>query len=90
MQIDATKLMWSAFYLHWMWSAPLQLTICSYLLYEQLGPAAFVSLGIMIAMGPVNVFVMKVAVRYQRQTMERRDKRVKTLTELLQVNIAVG
>jgi hypothetical protein len=85
MQIDANKLMWSAFYLHWMWSAPLQLVICTYLLYQQLGPAAFVSLGIMLAMGPINVFVMKVAVKFQRLTMERRDTRVKILTELLQV-----
>ena len=50
----------------------------------QLGVAAFVGLGVMLIFSPLNMKMMQNQFKFQKRTVERRDKRVELLTELLQ------
>ena len=83
MQIDADKLANSIPYLHLIWSAPLQLAICLWLLYGIVGPAAFAGLGVLVLLMPLNTFVAKKQMRLTKATMEARDRRVKLTNEVV-------
>jgi hypothetical protein len=84
MQIDAQKLMDSAPYLHMIWSAWFQLSIATYLLFEEIQWAAFAGIGVMLVLMPINISVAKKQQKFTRETMQRRDKRVKLTNEVLQ------
>uniref|UniRef100_A0A182Y9Z9 ABC-type glutathione-S-conjugate transporter n=2 Tax=Anopheles stephensi TaxID=30069 RepID=A0A182Y9Z9_ANOST len=49
MAVDAQRFFELTSYLHVLWSAPLIIALCIYLLYELLGPAVFAGLGVMHA-----------------------------------------
>jgi ABC-type multidrug transport system fused ATPase/permease subunit len=84
MQIDAQKLMDATPYLHMIWSAWFQLSIATYLLFAEIQWAAFAGMGVMIILMPINIKVAKKQQKFTRETMQRRDKRVKLTNEVLQ------
>ena len=70
--------------LHDCWVIPVTFVLCLYFLYQQIGFACFGAIFVMLLLSPANYLVMKIYLKYSRQTMERRDKRVKLLTEILE------
>eukprot|EP00935_MAST-01C_sp_MAST-1C-sp1_P001881 g1881.t1 len=84
MQIDAQKLMDATPYLHMIWSAWFQMSMATALLWVEIGPAAFAGIGVMVILLPTNVWVAKKQQKFTRETMQRRDKRVKLTNEVLQ------
>ncbi|KAJ3337882.1 Canalicular multispecific organic anion transporter 2 [Gonapodya sp. JEL0774] len=70
-------------YLHMVWSAPLQIAIALTLLYRQLGPSIFGGVVMMLAATPINVMVARLRKKFEEETMELRDERVKVMDELL-------
>jgi len=64
------------------WGTPLTFGICLWLLYQQLGPAAFSGIVVMVVLGPCNGLVMKYIFQFTRAIQTNRDKRVKLLGEV--------
>ncbi len=46
-------------------SAPLQIALCCYFIYKELGPAVFSGVAIMVLTIPINMFVGKFSRNYQ-------------------------
>eukprot|EP00964_Phaeocystis_antarctica_P151756 scaffold119425_cov69-Phaeocystis_antarctica.AAC.4 len=84
MQIDAKKIATAAPLLHFLWSAPLQIGIAAAMLHAQLGAAAFVALGVCLALLPLETALARRQARFTKALMAARDARVKTMFELLQ------
>ena len=65
------------------WSAPLQIALSVYFLYQQLGHAIWAGLAVIILAVPLN-FLITIKLRgYQIEQMKNKDKRVKLMNELL-------
>ncbi|KAG5649793.1 hypothetical protein H0H81_002022 [Sphagnurus paluster] len=83
MSVDATRLQDLCTYGLIALSGPLQITLAFISLYDLLGWAAFVGVGIMIFSIPLNTFIARVLKRMQEQQMKNRDKRTRLMSELL-------
>lgn len=67
--------------IHYVWAAPLQLAISMAMLYQQLGASAFVALGVLIAVIPVQGRIAKLTAAFARDTMTHSDSRLRLVTE---------
>ena len=66
-----------------LWSAPLQITIAMFLLWQQLGVSSLAGMAFMVIIMPINGYVAgKMKVLSQR-VMKVKDKRVKLMNEIL-------
>jgi ABC-type multidrug transport system fused ATPase/permease subunit len=81
---DAFAVHFTYFFIHYAWSAPLQIAIAMAMLYEQLGPSAFVGLGILLAMIPLQAWLGSLMGHYTKETMQHSDRRIKILSEIIQ------
>jgi len=81
MSTDATRMQNTTSYLMMLWSAPLQITLTLYYLWQQIGPALFAGLGVMVLSIPLNAWVARTIKRYQTVLMKKRDKRVNATSE---------
>jgi ABC-type multidrug transport system fused ATPase/permease subunit len=70
-------------FLAFMAVAPLQIGVCLYLIYTQVGNAMFVGLGFMIFLIPIQGFVFANLFVLQRKFITLTDKRVGLMNELL-------
>mmetsp|Transcript_14532 Transcript_14532/g.49619 ORF Transcript_14532/g.49619 Transcript_14532/m.49619 type:complete len:1544 (-) Transcript_14532:156-4787(-) len=84
MSVDAQRLCSSAPYLHLFWSAPLQLTVATILLYNLLGASVFGGLMIMIVMIPLSTYIAKKRAGLNRTIMKIKDERSNCMDEVLQ------
>eukprot|EP00960_Hanusia_phi_P063575 765515-Hanusia_phi.AAC.2 len=84
MSVDAQRLCTSAPYLHLFWSAPLQLTVATILLYNLLGVSVFGGLMIMIVMIPLSTYIAKKRAGLNRTIMKIKDERSNCMDEVLQ------
>ena len=66
-----------------MWSAPLQIIIAIYLLWQQLGIATLAGVVVMLALMPINGFVAARLRLLQQSLMKVKDKRIKLMNEIL-------
>jgi len=66
-----------------LWSAPLQIALCSYFMYQELGASIFAGVALMVATIPLNGFVAGLGRKYQLEQMKAKDKRVKLMNEIL-------
>ncbi|XP_059352167.1 multidrug resistance-associated protein 1-like isoform X3 [Daphnia carinata] len=83
MSVDAQRFMDLTTYLNMLWSAPLQIGLAIYFLYQILGPSVFAGLGVMILLIPVNGVLANATKKLQIQQMKYKDKRVKMMSEIL-------
>jgi len=83
LSIDINNLSWAMPTVHELWCIPLQLTICIYVLYQQIQWASLAGLGVMLVMTPPNMMLTKSLFRNQRNIMSTRDSRIKLLTEIM-------
>lgn len=83
MSVDAAHLEEMLPYTHMCWSAPLQIALALFLLYQQLGVAVLAGLGVMVLLVPVNICFTARVSRLQADLMARRDARVKLTSELV-------
>jgi len=63
--------------------APIQIAVCIFLLYGQVGVATFVGLGYMAFTTPVSGFVFREVNKLRRLKTEQTDMRVKLMNEIL-------
>ncbi|XP_053694487.1 multidrug resistance-associated protein 1-like [Sabethes cyaneus] len=83
MAVDAHQFFELIPYLHVLWSAPLTIGLCIYLLYEILGPSVFAGLAVMVVMVPITGFITKKLEGLQVEQMRIKDERVKKMNEIL-------
>uniref|UniRef100_A0A6T8KKU6 ATP-dependent transporter ycf16 n=1 Tax=Hemiselmis andersenii TaxID=464988 RepID=A0A6T8KKU6_HEMAN len=84
MSVDAQRLCGVAPYLHQFWSAPVQLFISVYLLYNTVGPSVFAGMLLMVLLIPVNTYIARKQTEIQRNIMKIKDERSNTMDEVLQ------
>lgn len=83
MAVDAQKFVDLTAYLNMIWSAPLQIILALYFLWEILGPSVLAGLAVMIVLIPVNGYIAnRVKILHMKQ-MKNKDERVKLMNEIL-------
>nr|XP_036672391.1 multidrug resistance-associated protein 1 isoform X20 [Drosophila suzukii] len=83
MAVDAQRFMELTTYLNMIWSAPLQISLALYFLWQQLGPSVLAGLAVMIILIPVNGVIASRIKTYQIRQMKYKDERVKLMNEVL-------
>eukprot|EP01135_Chromosphaera_perkinsii_P000783 Nk52_evm71s151 gene=Nk52_evmTU71s151 len=83
MSVDATRIANIGSDLHEAWSTPLICCISMYSLYQLLGWASMAGCAVMVLMIPVNMIVVKKIEEFQDALLEKTDKRVASINEML-------
>nr|CAD7423725.1 unnamed protein product [Timema monikensis] len=83
MAVDANRAMEVSMQLNMFWSAPLQIALALYYLWQILGPSVLAGLGLMILLVPLNSFIANKVKSLQIQQMKSKDKRIKLINEVL-------
>ncbi|XP_069695544.1 multidrug resistance-associated protein 1 isoform X5 [Periplaneta americana] len=83
MSVDAQRFMDLTAYLNMIWSAPLQIALALYFLWDTLGPSVLAGLAVMIILIPVNGVVANRVKTLQIRQMKSKDERVKLMNEVL-------
>lgn len=83
MSVDAQRFMDLTAYINMLWSAPLQIALALYFLWEILGPSVLAGLAIMIILIPVNGMIANKVKTLQIRQMKSKDERVKLMNEVL-------
>lgn len=83
MSVDAQKFIDLTAYLNMIWSAPLQIILALYFLWDVLGPSVLAGLAVMIILIPVNGYIANRVKVLQIRQMKNKDERVKLMNEIL-------
>lgn len=83
MSVDAQKFVELTAYLNMIWSAPLQIALALYFLWDVLGPSVLSGLAVMIILIPVNGYIANKVKTLQIKQMKNKDERVKLMNEIL-------
>uniref|UniRef100_A0A6M2DRX2 ABC-type glutathione-S-conjugate transporter n=1 Tax=Xenopsylla cheopis TaxID=163159 RepID=A0A6M2DRX2_XENCH len=83
MAVDAQRFIDLVAYINMLWSAPLQIILCMYFLWEILGPSVLAGLAVMIILIPVNGVIANKVKTLQIRQMKNKDERVKLMNEVL-------
>lgn len=83
MSVDAQRFMDVTAYINMIWSAPLQIALALYFLWEILGPSVLSGLAVMIILIPVNALLAGKVRNLQIKQMKNKDERVKLMNEVL-------
>ncbi|XP_048465619.1 multidrug resistance-associated protein 1 [Rhincodon typus] len=83
MSVDAQKLMDLITYLNMIWSAPLQVILAMYFLWQNLGPSVLAGVAVMILLVPVNGVIAMKTKNFQVTQMKEKDNRIKLMNEIL-------
>lgn len=89
MAVDAQRFMDLTAYINMIWSAPLQIALALYFLWDILGPSVLAGLAVMIILIPVNGYIANKIKTLQIRQMKNKDERVKLMNEILS-GIKVG
>ncbi|XP_072416269.1 multidrug resistance-associated protein 1 isoform X2 [Chiloscyllium punctatum] len=83
MSVDAQKFMDLITYLNMIWSAPLQVILAMYFLWQNLGPSVLAGVAVMILLVPVNGVIAVKTKNFQVTQMKEKDNRIKLMNEIL-------
>ncbi|XP_007443149.2 multidrug resistance-associated protein 1 [Python bivittatus] len=83
MSVDAQRFMDLATYINMVWSAPLQVMLALYLLWQNLGPSVLAGVAVMLLLVPVNAVIAMKTKTYQVAHMKSKDSRIKLMNEIL-------
>ncbi|MBN3303875.1 MRP1 protein, partial [Amia calva] len=83
MSVDAQRFMDLVTYINMIWSAPLQVILALYFLWQNLGPSVLAGVAVMILMVPVNAVIAMKTKTYQVAQMKSKDSRIKLMNEVL-------
>ncbi|XP_064611716.1 multidrug resistance-associated protein 1-like isoform X1 [Liolophura sinensis] len=83
MSVDAQRFMDLMTYIHMLWSAPFQIAVSLYFLWQTLGPSVLAGLGVMILLIPVNAVIANKTKQLQVKQMTLKDERIKLMNEIL-------
>ncbi|OQV17373.1 Canalicular multispecific organic anion transporter 2 [Hypsibius exemplaris] len=83
MSVDAQRLSDLMMYVNLIWSAPLQIAISLYFLWDVLGVAVLAGLAVLMLTMPLNWFLAKRNKTIQIGQMQYKDERIRAITEVL-------
>ncbi|CAG2060181.1 unnamed protein product [Timema podura] len=83
MSVDAARIFDAIPNLNIIWSAPFQIGLALYFLWEHMGPAVLAGLTVMLILIPVNGFIAKKLKALQIYQMKTKDQRIKLMNEVL-------
>ena len=83
MAVDAQRFFDISWCINYIWSAPLQIVLCLYFLYQELGISIFGGVLVMIVASPINGYLTNVSKKLQMKQMKLKDERVKAMNEIL-------
>ncbi|XP_067433255.1 ATP-binding cassette sub-family C member 3 isoform X2 [Thunnus thynnus] len=83
MSVDAQRFMDLTTFLNMLWSAPLQIMLALYFLWQNLGPSVMAGVAVMILLIPFNAVIAMKTRAYQVEQMQYKDSRIKLMNEIL-------
>ncbi|XP_029933185.1 canalicular multispecific organic anion transporter 2 isoform X1 [Myripristis murdjan] len=83
MSVDAQRFMDLTTFLNMLWSAPLQIILALYFLWQNLGPSVLAGVAVMILLIPFNAVIAMKTRAYQVEQMQYKDSRIKLMNEIL-------
>uniref|UniRef100_A0A8D0D9D9 ABC-type glutathione-S-conjugate transporter n=1 Tax=Sander lucioperca TaxID=283035 RepID=A0A8D0D9D9_SANLU len=83
MSVDAQRFMDLTTFLNMLWSAPLQIMLALYFLWQNLGPSVLAGVAVMIMLIPLNAVIAMKTRAYQVEQMQYKDSRIKLMNEIL-------
>lgn len=83
MTTDAEALQQICQQLHALWSAPIRVVICVYLLFYQLGYASLAGASVLLLLFPAQAIMINRMRKYTREGLLRTDKRIGLMNEIL-------
>lgn len=66
-----------------LWSAPLQICLSVYFLWQELGPSVLAGLAVMVLLFPINALIANRMKKLHMKNMKNKDERVKLMNEIL-------
>uniref|UniRef100_A0A671VQ24 ATP-binding cassette, sub-family C (CFTR/MRP), member 3 n=1 Tax=Sparus aurata TaxID=8175 RepID=A0A671VQ24_SPAAU len=83
MSVDAQRFMDLTTFLNMLWSAPLQIVLALYFLWQNLGPSVLAGVAVMVMLIPFNAVIAMKTRAYQVEQMQYKDARIKLMNEIL-------
>ncbi|XP_020828220.1 ATP-binding cassette sub-family C member 3 [Phascolarctos cinereus] len=83
MSVDAQRFMDLVNFLNMLWSAPMQIILAIYFLWQNLGPSILAGVALMILLIPLNGAIAMKTRAFQVEQMGYKDSRTKLMTEIL-------
>ncbi|XP_061665901.1 ATP-binding cassette sub-family C member 3 isoform X2 [Syngnathoides biaculeatus] len=83
MSVDAQRFVDLTTFLNMLWSAPLQIMLALYFLWQNLGPSVLAGVAVMILLIPLNAIIVMKSRSYQVEQMQHKDSRIKLMNEIL-------
>uniref|UniRef100_A0A3Q1G5Y0 ATP binding cassette subfamily C member 3 n=1 Tax=Acanthochromis polyacanthus TaxID=80966 RepID=A0A3Q1G5Y0_9TELE len=83
MSVDAQRFMDLTAFLNMLWSAPLQIMLALYFLWQNLGPSVLAGVAVMVMLIPFNAVIAMKTRAYQVEQMQYKDARIKLMNEIL-------
>eukprot|EP00058_Branchiostoma_floridae_P021694 XP_002607184.1 hypothetical protein BRAFLDRAFT_118638 [Branchiostoma floridae] len=83
MSVDAQRFMDLCSHINMLWSAPFQIAVSLYFLWQTLGASILAGLGVMILLIPVNAILGNIIKKLQVKQMKHKDTRMKLMNEVL-------
>uniref|UniRef100_A0A8D2DCB9 Uncharacterized protein n=1 Tax=Sciurus vulgaris TaxID=55149 RepID=A0A8D2DCB9_SCIVU len=83
MSTDAQQLMDVTANLSILWSAPFQILMAIFLLWQELGPAVLAGVAVLLFVIPINVLVAIRVKKLKKNQTKNKDKQIKLLKEIL-------
>ena len=83
MSVDAQRLMDLMTYLNVIWSAPLQITISVYFLYNTMGVSILAGVAVMLLLVPANLLISRVARKIQARELVNASLAIKSTIPLM-------
>jgi len=83
MSVDAQRLMDLMTYLNVIWSAPLQITISVYFLYNTMGVSILAGVAVMLLLVPANLLISRVARKIQARELVNASLAIKSTIQLM-------
>ncbi|XP_040885254.1 ATP-binding cassette sub-family C member 3 isoform X2 [Toxotes jaculatrix] len=83
MSVDAQRFMDLTTFLNMLWSAPLQIMLALYFLWQNLDASVLAGVAVMIMLIPFNAVIAMKTRAYQVEQMQYKDARIKLMNEIL-------
>ncbi|XP_076819725.1 multidrug resistance-associated protein 1-like isoform X2 [Clavelina lepadiformis] len=83
MSVDAQRMLDVTTCINVFWSAPLQIILSMYFLWQTIGPSTLAGRGVMVLLVPINAFIASRVHKYQTEQMKHKDERIKVMNEIL-------
>ncbi|XP_065214443.1 multidrug resistance-associated protein 1-like [Planococcus citri] len=83
MSVDAQRIVELMMYVNMLWSAPLQILLALFFLWQFLGPSVLAGFVLMIILIPINGYIASKLQKLMFKQMAQKDKRVKLMNEIL-------